>query len=62
MSRVSRDAGFTADHETVMEVCYNAQLTPFLAVAPSLEIVRNPGGDGGVSPAVVMGLCVGLGF
>jgi len=49
-------AGFSADHETAWEVYYRAQMTSWLAVSPSLQYIRNPGGLKENRDAVVIGL------
>ena len=46
-------AGFTADDELALEAYYRFQLTPWLAVQPDLQLVRNPGGLSGADDAVV---------
>ncbi len=60
--RLVEDAGFTADHETAMEVYYNAAITPWLSVSPSLQYIFNPGGDKTVDDAVALGLRVQMAF
>jgi len=52
------DAGFTTDHETAMELYYNAAITPWLSISPSLQYIFNPGGDRTVDDAVVLGFRV----
>lgn len=54
----SDEAGVAEDHESVVEVYYNAAVTPWLNLGPSLQYVKNPGGakGGGVSDAVVLAL------
>ena len=37
------DAGFAESSETVFELVYRAQLLPYLAVAPDVQYVTNPG-------------------
>ncbi len=60
--RLSGRAGFTTSHETAMELYYNASVTPWLSVSPSMQYVFNPGGDRDVSDAVVAGVRVHLSF
>ena len=48
--------GFTDDSETVIELYYNASITPSLNLSPSLQYISNPGGDKDVSNAIVLGL------
>ena len=51
------DTSVTGDHESVLEVYYNAAVTPWLSLSPSVQYVKNPGGAGaGVSDAVVLAL------
>lgn len=47
---------FTEDYETAWEVYYRAQVAPWLAVSPSLQYIRNPGGLKENRDAVVVGL------
>jgi len=41
-------------HETVVELFYRAQLTPWLALEPDLQLIVNPGGHG--DDSLVLGL------
>ncbi len=52
----------SARHESVMEVYYNAQLTPWLSVSPSIQYIFNPGGLAGVNDAVIVGLRAQISF
>ena len=61
-ARFSEDAGFSASSERVVELFYNAQLTPWLHVTPDVQWVANPGGDRSVSNAWVAGLRVQMEF
>ena len=45
-------AGFTED-ETVVELFYKLQLTPFVSIKPDLQLMFNPSGDQTVDDAVV---------
>ncbi len=45
-------AGFTEEHEVVIETFYKVQLTPYASVKPDLQWIGNPGG-GGNDDAVV---------
>ncbi len=60
--RLSRQAGFSADHETALELYYNAWLTPWLSLSPSVQYIANPGGAVNVDDAVVVGLRAALVF
>jgi porin len=55
-------AGFDRSHESVLEVYYNTQVTPWMSIAPSLQYIWNPGGVSGVSDAVVVGLRCQIAF
>jgi porin len=46
---------FDAPHETVIEMYYNAQVTPFCSVTPDLQIISNPGDNEAKANAVVVG-------
>ena len=52
----SADTTYTDDYESVVELYYNAQVTPWLNISPSVQYVSNPGGDKSVSDAVVLGV------
>ena len=60
--RLVESAGFTRPHETVMEVYYNAAITPWLSVSPSLQYVVNSGGDRDVDDATVVGIRAQMAF
>jgi porin len=49
-------ATYPEDSETALEVYYNAQITPWLNISPSIQYISNPGGSGTASDAVVIGL------
>jgi porin len=53
---------YPEDYEGVLEVYYNAKMTPWLAVSPSIQYIANPGGAEGVSDAVVLGMRVQMSF
>lgn len=46
------DAGFAED-ESVLELFYKLQITPWISVKPDVQIIWNPGGDPNVDTAVV---------
>ena len=46
---------YTDDYESVIELYYNAQVTPWLNISPSAQYIANPGGSKTVSDAVVLG-------
>jgi porin len=52
----SADAAYTDDYEAVVEMYYNACITPQLNISPSVQYVMNPGGDKTVSDAVILGV------
>jgi len=53
---------YTEDYESVVELYYNARLTPWLAVTPSIQYIANPGGDKTINDAVVLGARVQMSF
>ena len=60
--RLSRAAGFSASHETATELYYNATITPWLSLTPSIQCVFNPGGERDVDDAVVLGIRLYMSF
>lgn len=58
----SASATYTDDYESALELYYSAQLTPWLAVSPSIQYVANPGGDKNISDAVVLGVRTQMSF
>jgi len=53
----ANDGGnYTENHENVLEIYYNAQVTPWLSLSPSIQYVSNTGGDETIKDAVVFGL------
>jgi len=55
-------ATYTDDYESALELYYNARITPWLNISPSVQYIANPGGDKTVSDAVVLGLRVQMSF
>lgn len=55
-------AGFTARHETALEAYYAIQVAPWLTVSPHVQFVANPGGDGTVPDAAILGVRVQAAF
>lgn len=53
---------YIEDYESVLEVYYNAQITPWLSLSPSIQYVANPGGAENIRDAVVLGLRVQMEF
>jgi porin len=49
-------ATYTDDNEDVLEVYYNAQVTPWLNVSPMVQYVADPGGNDTAKDATVFGL------
>ena len=49
-------SAYTEDYESVTELYYNARVTGWMTLSPSVQYVTNPGGDASVSDAVVLGL------
>ncbi len=52
----SADFTYTENHESVLEVYYNASITPRLNLSPSLQYLTNPGGSDAGSDSVVFGV------
>ena len=56
-SRVSKyENDYSDDHQTVLGVYYNAQITRWLNMSPGVQYVTNPGGVKRASNAVVLGM------
>lgn len=53
---------YPADYESILEIYYNAQITPWFNLSPSLQYVTNPGGSNTAKDAVVFGLRAQLAF
>ena len=47
---------YTDDFESALEIYYNAQVTPWLNISPSIQYIANPGGDRTADNAVVLGV------
>lgn len=47
---------FTDDYESVLEIYYRAEMTPCMAISPSIQYIANPGGDESAGDAVVLGI------
>lgn len=60
--RLSESAGFTASHETALETYYNASITPWLNITPSVQYIFNPGGQNNMEDAVVAGVRLQMSF
>ena len=60
--KLVRSAGFTESHETAVELCYNAVITPWCTVSPSAQYILNPGGNSTGSDAFVLGCRVQITF
>lgn len=52
----SADTTYTDGHEYVMELYYNAQLTPCINLSPLVQYISNPGGDDNLSDVVLLGV------
>jgi porin len=63
-SRVSGEAGagFTAAQETVYELYYNIEVTPWLHLSPDIQFIANPGGRHDTRDATVVGLRLNIAF
>lgn len=53
---------YTDDYENALELYYNAQVTPWLNISPSIQYIANPGGDRTVSDSVVLAVRVQMSF
>jgi len=47
---------YTENHENVLEIYYNAQVTPWFNLSPGLQYISNTGGNKTIKDAVVFGL------
>ncbi|MBN1391204.1 MAG: carbohydrate porin [Sedimentisphaerales bacterium] len=47
---------YTDDYESALELYYNARLTPWLNISPSIQYIANPGGNKSADDAVVLGV------
>jgi porin len=56
------DVSYTDDYENAIELYYNAQVTGWLNISPSIQYVANPGGDQSRSDAIVLGLRAQMNF
>ncbi len=45
---------YTEDYESVLELYYGVQVTPYVNISPSVQYVANPGGDETTRDAVVL--------
>ena len=54
--RLSNGVSTSASRETIVELYYNAQVTPWLSVTPSLQYIANPGGDASTDDATALAL------
>jgi len=53
----AKDGGnYTENHENVLEMYYNAQVTPWLNLSPSIQYISNTGGDKTIKDVVLFGL------
>jgi porin len=52
----SADATYTDDYEAVVELFYNACVTPQLNISPLVQYIMNPGGNDAVSDAIILGV------
>jgi porin len=50
------------DYESVVELYYNARVTPWLTISPNVQYVTNPGGSGTVNDAFVIGARAQMSF
>lgn len=59
---LSKDAGYYDRQETVIEVYYNIEVTPWLHISPSVQHIINAGGDAMGHDATVLGLRAQIDF
>ena len=60
--RLSGDASPTASCETAFELYYNAQITPWLSISPSIQYIAKPGGDNATRDATVLAVRMQMSF
>lgn len=53
---------YADDYESVVELYYNAQVTPWLNISPNIQYVANPGGNDTGSDALVLGVRAQMNF
>jgi porin len=53
---------YTDDYESVVELYYNAQVTPWLNISPNIQYVADPGGNDTGSDALVLGVRAQMNF
>jgi len=49
---------YPQDYESVVELYYNARISSYIDISPSIQYIANPGGAAGVRDAVVFGVRV----
>ncbi len=59
---LSKDAGYADRQETVIEVYYNIEVTPWLHISPSVQHIINAGGDAMGHDATVLGFRAQIDF
>jgi porin len=52
----SADSTYPEDYESALEAYYNAQLTPWFHLSPSIQYIGNPGGVKTAKDAFIFGL------
>ncbi|OHB63830.1 MAG: hypothetical protein A2Y76_11800 [Planctomycetes bacterium RBG_13_60_9] len=55
-------ASFPEDRKTVVETYYNARLTNWSAVSPSIQYITNPGGNRDMDQAVIVSVRAQISF
>jgi porin len=50
------------DYEGIIELTYNAQITPWLSVQPDVQYIMHPGGSNAQSDAWAVGLRASIAF
>jgi porin len=55
-------AGKAPGLEVVLEATYQAQITPWFSIQPDLQFIIQPGGNGAIPNAFVLGLAASIDF
>jgi len=55
-------ATYTDDYEAAFEMYYSAEIAPWFIVSPSIQYVKNPGGERAIDDAVILGARVFMTF
>jgi porin len=58
----SANATYTQDYESLAELYYNIQCSPWLSITPHVQYLTNPGGVSNVTDSVVVGVRAAVAF